>query len=169
MKLNPRGLFSNSVPITVSVCVKTASLWISPFQVTSSPVCMDMSGMSVPTEFLSRHNSDGIITFVDPRCISVIGYQPQVGGFELIESAGDLVLFKMYLGFPGGSDGKESACTVGDLGSIPGLGRFPGEGHGNLLHYSGLENSMSRETWWATGYTRETLQPWGHKESDTIN
>lgn len=50
----------------------------SPLQVTSSPVCMDMSGMSVPTEFLSRHNSDGIITFVDPRCISVIGYQPQV-------------------------------------------------------------------------------------------
>lgn len=50
------------------------------FQVTSSPVCMDMSGMSVPTEFLSRHNSDGVITFVDPRCISVIGYQPQVSG-----------------------------------------------------------------------------------------
>lgn len=39
---------------------------------------MDMNGMSVPTEFLSRHNSDGVITFVDPRCISVIGYQPQV-------------------------------------------------------------------------------------------
>ncbi|MBZ3886615.1 Aryl hydrocarbon receptor nuclear translocator 2 [Sciurus carolinensis] len=51
---------------------------IGRLQVTSSPVCMDMNGMSVPTEFLSRHNSDGIITFVDPRCISVIGYQPQV-------------------------------------------------------------------------------------------
>ncbi|CAB1339057.1 unnamed protein product, partial [Coregonus sp. 'balchen'] len=38
---------------------------------------MDMNGLSVPTEFLSRHNSDGIITFVDPRCINVIGYQPQ--------------------------------------------------------------------------------------------
>ncbi|XP_034523679.1 aryl hydrocarbon receptor nuclear translocator 2 isoform X1 [Ailuropoda melanoleuca] len=50
---------------------------IGRLQVTSSPVCMDMSGVSVPTEFLSRHNSDGIITFVDPRCISVIGYQPQ--------------------------------------------------------------------------------------------
>lgn len=47
-------------------------------QVTSSPVSMDMNGLSVPTEFLSRHNSDGVITFVDPRCISVIGYQPQV-------------------------------------------------------------------------------------------
>ncbi|XP_062819495.1 aryl hydrocarbon receptor nuclear translocator 2 isoform X1 [Anolis carolinensis] len=50
---------------------------IGRLQVTSSPVCMDMNGMSAPTEFLSRHNSDGIITFVDPRCISVIGYQPQ--------------------------------------------------------------------------------------------
>lgn len=50
---------------------------IGRLQVTSSPVCMDMSAMAVPTEFLSRHNSDGVITFVDPRCISVIGYQPQ--------------------------------------------------------------------------------------------
>uniref|UniRef100_G3WIA9 Aryl hydrocarbon receptor nuclear translocator 2 n=1 Tax=Sarcophilus harrisii TaxID=9305 RepID=G3WIA9_SARHA len=50
---------------------------IGRLQVTSSPVCMDMNGMSVPAEFLSRHNSEGIITFVDPRCISVIGYQPQ--------------------------------------------------------------------------------------------
>ena len=42
----------------------------------------------------------------------------------------------------GSSDGKESACNVGDLGSIPGLGRSPGEGNGNPLQYSGLENSM---------------------------
>ena len=46
------------------------------------------------------------------------------------------------MGFPGGSDGKESACNVGDLGSIPGLGRSPGEGNGYPLQYSGLENSM---------------------------
>ena len=44
--------------------------------------------------------------------------------------------------FPGGSDSKESACNVGDLGSIPGLGRSPGEGNGYPLQYSGLENSM---------------------------
>nr|KAF6409014.1 aryl hydrocarbon receptor nuclear translocator 2 [Rousettus aegyptiacus] len=50
---------------------------IGRLQVTSSPMCMDMSGMSVPTEFLSRHSSDAVITFVDPRCVSVIGYQPQ--------------------------------------------------------------------------------------------
>ena len=46
------------------------------------------------------------------------------------------------MGFPCGSVGKESACTVGDLVSIPGLGRSPGEGKGNPLQYSGLENSM---------------------------
>ena len=46
------------------------------------------------------------------------------------------------LGFPCGSAGKESACNVGDLGLIPGLGRSPGEGKGYPLQYSGLENSM---------------------------
>ena len=46
------------------------------------------------------------------------------------------------MGFPCGSAGKESACNVGDLGSIPGLGSFPGEGKGYPLQYSGLENSM---------------------------
>ena len=51
---------------------------------------------------------------------------------------------------PGRSAGKESACSAGDPGSIPGLGRSPGEGKGYLLQYSGLENS-----------------PWGRKESDT--
>ena len=46
-------------------------------------------------------------------------------------------------------DGKASACSVGNLGSIPGLGRFPGEGNGNPLQYSCLENSMDRGAWWA--------------------
>ena len=54
-----------------------------------------------------------------------------------------------YLGFPGGSDGKESACSVGDPGSIPGLGKSPGEGNDNSLQYSCLENSMDRGAWWA--------------------
>ena len=48
----------------------------------------------------------------------------------------------MTLGFPGGSAGKESSCNAGDLGSIPGLGRSPGEGNGHPLQYSGLENPM---------------------------
>ena len=52
-------------------------------------------------------------------------------------------------GFPGSSAGKESACNAGDLGSIPGLGRSPGEGNGNPLQYSCLENAMDRGAWQA--------------------
>ena len=62
---------------------------------------------------------------------------------------------KMHQGFPDGSDGKKSACNVGDLGLTPGLGRSPGGGNGNPLQYSCLENSMDR------GYS-----PWDRKESD---
>ena len=54
----------------------------------------------------------------------------------------DLQILSPIMGFPGGSDGKESACNTWDLGSIPGLGRSPGEGKGYPLQYSGLENSM---------------------------
>ena len=54
------------------------------------------------------------------------------------------------MGFPGGSELKASACNAGDLGSIPGPGRSPGEGNGNALQDSCLENPMDRGTWWAT-------------------
>ena len=60
---------------------------------------------------------------------------------------------QIQFGFPGGSDGKESTCNVGDLGSIPGLGRSPGEGEGYLPQYSGMETSMD-------------YSPWGRKELD---
>ena len=66
----------------------------------------------------------------------------------------------MLLGLPGGSDGKESTCNAGDLGSIPGLGRSPGRGHGNQLQYSCLENPHGQRS--LVGYS-----PWVHKESDT--
>ena len=59
-------------------------------------------------------------------------------------------MFSFYLYLPGGSDGKASARNAGDLGSIPGLGRSPGEGNGNPLQHSCLENSMDGEAWWAT-------------------
>ena len=54
------------------------------------------------------------------------------------------------MGFPGGSDDKEFACNIGDPGSIPGLGRFPGERNGYPLQCSCLENSMNGGAWWAT-------------------
>ena len=56
----------------------------------------------------------------------------------------------LFLMIPCGSDGKESACNVGDLGSIPVLGRSPGEGKVYPLQYSCLENSMNRRAWQAT-------------------
>ena len=64
------------------------------------------------------------------------------------------------LGFPDGSNGKESACNAGDPGSVPGLGRSPREGNGNPLQYSCLENSMVRGAWWATvqGVTKSWTQ-----------
>ena len=65
----------------------------------------------------------------------------------------------VFLGFPGGSDGKESACNTVDLGSIPGLGTAPGDGHGNPLKYSCLENPHGQRS--LAGYS-----PCGQKEPD---
>ena len=60
--------------------------------------------------------------------------------------------------FPGGSVDKDSACNEGDPGLIPGLGRFPGEGNGNPLKYSCLENSMDRGAWWATSMESQRVR-----------
>ena len=66
----------------------------------------------------------------------------------------------VIVGFPGGSDGKESACNVGDLGSIIELGRSPGGRHDNQLQYSCLENPHGQKN-------LVSYSPWGHKELDT--
>ena len=66
----------------------------------------------------------------------------------------------LFWGFPGGLNGKKSDSNAGDLSLIPGLGRSPGEGNGNLLQYSCLEDSMDKGAW--QGYS-----PQGCKESDT--
>ena len=64
------------------------------------------------------------------------------------------------MGFPGASDSKESIYNAGDLGSVPGSGRSPGEGNGNPLQYSYLENSMDRGAGWATvqGVSKSQIQ-----------
>ena len=67
----------------------------------------------------------------------------KVGRWSKIPWRRDMLYSPVSLGFPYGSAGKESACNAGDLGSIPGLGRSPGEGKGYPLQYSGLENSMN--------------------------
>ena len=74
-------------------------------------------------------------------------------------TAWKLVGTRSQVGFPGGLDGRESTCNVGDLGSIPGLGRSPGGGHGNPLQYSCLENPYGQRS--LVGHS-----PWGHKQLD---
>ena len=64
------------------------------------------------------------------------------------------------MGFPGGSDGKESTCNAGDLGTIPRLGRFPGGEHGNPLQYSCLKHPPGQRS-------MAGASPWGLKESNT--
>ena len=78
----------------------------------------------------------------------------------------------MRLVFPGGSGSKESARNAGDLGLIPGLGRSPGEGNGNPLQYSCLENLILRGAWWAIAWQSckesdmtERLTLWKHEKA----
>ena len=72
----------------------------------------------------------------------------------------DRLPIPVFLGFPGGSEGKESACNARDLGSIPGLGRSPGGGHGSPLQYSCLENPSGQRS-------LVDCSPWSHRKSDT--
>ena len=90
------------------------------------------------------------------RAVTALFTPPPPGaqkGVNAEEIRANSLSFEKIGGFPGGSAGEESTCNAGDLGSIPGLGRSPGEGKGYPFQYSGLENSMDC--------------PWGHKEFDT--
>ena len=75
--------------------------------------------------------------FIDFLSSTHISLKMEVGGLLFFE-----LKFYVHMGFPCGSAGRESSCNMGDLGSMPGLGRSPGEGKGYPLQYSGLENSM---------------------------
>ena len=68
-----------------------------------------------------------------------------VSGVQQSDSVLSISIYRM--GFPGGSDGKVSVCNAGDPGSIPGLGRSPGEGNSSPLQYSLLENPMDGRAW----------------------
>ena len=91
----------------------------------------------------SVHRSGALYTTIGPSGLVVN---------TVVSSCGLVSIFKAplddFMGFPGGSDSKESACNSGDLGSIS--GRSLGEGHGNPLQYSCLENSMDTGAWRAT-------------------
>ena len=84
------------------------------------------------------------------------GFFCHIGYYRILNSRVPWIIFFFYVlpldiqGFPGSSNSKESACNVGDLSSIPGLGRSPREGNHYPLQYSGLENSMDRGAWQVT-------------------
>ena len=105
--------------------------------------------------FLASHQTT---EFQAPQGPSAFLLQASSAALSCLLSLSYYLWFRTRGGFPDGSDGEESACNAGDVGSVPGWGRSPGEGNGYPLHYSGLENSMDRGNWQA---------PWGHKESDT--
>ena len=88
----------------------------------------------------------------------------EVGNEEVQSTIHKINMLQGYIvGFPRSSVGKESACSAGDLGSISGLGRSPGEGNGNPLQYSCLENPTDRAAWQAT------YSPWGHKSQTRLS
>ena len=93
--------------------------------------------------------------------ISVLGYSTILRLlFAMGRILSKIVEEHLAEGFLGGSDSKGYACTSGDQGSIPGLGRCPGEGNGNSLQYSYLENPMDRGAFWATVHGVTKSRTW---------
>ena len=98
--------------------------------------------MGMPTKMNSLWSSLPITLWVDILSLRYERDSQQKNSFEGGEWG--------KLGFPGGSDGEASAYNVGDPGSVSGLGGSPGEGNGNPLQYSCLENPMDQGAWWTT-------------------
>ena len=93
----------------------------------------------------------GLMLVSDQDGISRMNYMRTSSGYVLVKR-------RLHLGgFPGGSDGKASVCNAGDPGSIPGWGRFPGEGNGNPLQNPCLENPMDKESWQARSIGLQTV------------
>ena len=101
-----------------------------------------------------EYSHPAYLTYMQSISCEILGCEFQAGikitrrNISTLRYADDTTL----MGFHGGSDGKASACSVGDPGSIPGSGRSLGEGNGNPLQYSCLKNSMDRGAWWSTQF-----------------
>ena len=109
---------------------------------------------SLPGSFVHGISQAGIL-----ECIA-ISFSKIYHSLNICIYACIYVCIYVYMGFSGGSDAKESACNAGDLGSIPGLGRSPGEGNGTPLQYSCLENPMDRGDWWVAVHVVAKSQTW---------
>ena len=124
-KIVPTSCYTNTEhSCTLSLCINSIVLFLS------RSILMYLSSCS-----LSTHTHTHTHTHMTARLMR-----------QLMEISFWLLTL-LSLGFPGGSDGKESAYNSGDPGSIPGLGKSPREGNGNPLQYSCLENSMDRGAW----------------------
>ena len=128
----------------VSFCCTT--VWIS-FMYTYTPFLLSLPN---PQSHPSRSSQSTELRFL---CYTVTSTCRSLGRYFFKS-------FAYFLDFPCGSDGKESVWSSGDLGSIPGLGRSPGEVNGNPLQYSSLENSIHRGAWWAVVHGVTKSQTW---------
>ena len=100
-----------------------------------------------------------VVEFQNHSCSWAVTWR--IDGRDRVHLSDAMIRLKfMEVGFPGGSDCKESTCNAEDLGSVPGLGRFPTEGNGYPLQYSCLENPMDRGYWWATVHGVTKSQTW---------
>ena len=121
--------------------------WIG---ITSFLIAMSLCSLNSSESYTKNHT----IIYYQKLLLMIYQFTNLLGAFYCIESKKlETSLFAkgfIIMGFPGGADGKESACSGGDPGSIPALRRFPGRGHGNQLQYSCLENPMDRGALQAT-------------------
>ena len=128
-------LFLDPETLLPRICTKEIIKWVCK----NSCVRLFLSTIlkNLYTTYMSNNNTGGIICLQHrtPQFDSQVGKIPW---------RRDRLPTPVFLGFPGGSEDKESTCIVGDLGSIPGLGRCPGGGHGDPCQYSCLESPMHR-------------------------
>ena len=136
-------------------CLRKGHLWVS-FTPSSYGTRTNRFIMAV---CLKSHPG----SLLAPLLVSSFSYQFLLGTLPLKIICTSIVILEAASeepSFPDGSEGKDSTCNVGDLGSIPGFGRFPGEGNSYPLQYPGLANSMDRGDWRATVHGVKKTLTW---------
>ena len=144
------GLLVSMSAVTLDITVPLLNCFFSPFPTA-------VSRLNCFSHALERVSAPSVLAS-DPACF----FFPKSLGKKILHTLPRIIFSHPNLacsltpavirspGFPGGSEVKVSASNAGDPGSIPGSGRSPGEGSGNPLQYSCLENPMDGEAWWAT-------------------